>query len=438
MEIRTFAELRMPDQRTLLFGGMGLITDGQLRPEDAAKFQQRAIAAANLIPSVPDAVRQSLERLRELHAYGVLWYDAFTVVTDLRWVVLELALRERFVDFYTGSIPLVAPDGTEEHFTAANFHSIRQAFRKGGSHAKGWRLKLQTGSRLIAMPVTLRPLLRWARREGLLFGQRNRYLEESVFADMRNEFAHGGAFRVGMPNYSARAIHDLAEIINRLWGEDTPAGRLYPTAISRDVLVIAWSPAEGEHGRALTAMPTDQLALERQAEPGWQCVVVRAVQSDEKLFDFDARYELTSFPTELLWGPGDLDHARAWLSITAPSGDCVSHLDRVFALRLYEGHVSPPCRLEILLGTPAKDHPGKWHLVRADYPMDAFGHVRHLALGEQCRNNPDDPGCAVEEVATGSWSEVVDVVSQQFPQVKPTKPLNVRVPHRFLDNPGPG
>ena len=45
---------------------------------------------------------------------------------------------------------------------------------------------------------------------------------------MRNRFAHGTGHWVGMPNYSALAICDLAEIINRLWGKTTPAAVSIP------------------------------------------------------------------------------------------------------------------------------------------------------------------------------------------------------------------
>src|ERR1039457_2783411 len=116
MRLRTFAELTTADARTLTFGGMGLIMGGQLRPEDAAELQQRSIESADLIGVVPDATTQSFERLRNLHCYGVLCYDAFTVASDLRWIVLEQALRQRFIEFYEGAVTLVAKDGTEEAF----------------------------------------------------------------------------------------------------------------------------------------------------------------------------------------------------------------------------------------------------------------------------------------------------------------------------------
>jgi hypothetical protein len=68
---------------------MGLSTGGKISPEDAAEFQQRCIATADLVSVVPESTRQSFERLRTLHSYGVLCYDAFTVAGDLSWVVPE-------------------------------------------------------------------------------------------------------------------------------------------------------------------------------------------------------------------------------------------------------------------------------------------------------------------------------------------------------------
>ena len=97
MNIRTFAELTTPDERSLRFTPLGLATGGKLSSENAAEFQQRCIAAADLVPAVPEGVRSRFERLRTLHSYGVLFYDAFTLADDLTWVVLgsqkELRIR---------------------------------------------------------------------------------------------------------------------------------------------------------------------------------------------------------------------------------------------------------------------------------------------------------------------------------------------------------
>jgi hypothetical protein len=58
--------------------------------------------------------------------------------------------------------------------------------------------------------------------------------------------------------------------------------------------------------------------LTTYGEPGsWTFLAVRGVWQDN-LADFDARYELTTYPTDLLWGPGNQDDATEWLASAAP------------------------------------------------------------------------------------------------------------------------
>ncbi len=432
MDIRTFAELTTPDERSLRFTPLGLAPGG-LSPENAAEFQQRSIAAADLIPAVPEGTRRSFERLRTMHAYGVLCYDLFTTVADQTWVVLEQALRERFIEFYGGVIPLVRRDGAESTFSTSDFEAINKAFRQGGSHAKGgWQLRLRNQGTSMQLPQTLDPLLRWARREQLLHGQRNRRVEEDVLPKIRNRFAHGGSFRVDMPNQSARRIHDLAEIINRLWGAMTPGGRLYPSPLQREVLIIGWSPtwSTREEGSSLEIMHAEQLT--EQTEPDdWIYLVVRGVWND-RLWEFDARYELTMYPADLLWGPGTRMDTLAWLEATAPVGDEVDYLDRVFAVRRHDGKVDPPCRPDVLLGLPPEHRAGIWHVVRADIPDDCFAHVRHIEAGESCGTSGQrHAGCAVQEIAKGSWAVAAASVMNLFPGLQVAISSEGRVPRRW-------
>ncbi len=312
MRIRPFAELTTPDDQSLRFTSMGFATGGRLSPEDAAEFQQRSIASADLVPAVPEGTRSSFERLRTLHAYGVLCYDTFTVVDELRWIVLEQALRERLIEFYEQAIPLRDKNGRESVLPASTFEVVSEAFRPGGSHAKGWHLKLRSRQTRMPVPLTLQPLLRWARQEGLLHGQRNRRVEEELYGEIRNVFAHGGGFQIGMPNQSARGICDLAEVINRLWGVPTPGGRLYPAPLHREVLAIGWSPgwAQGNQGASVTVMHAKQLADHDEPDE-WTYLVVLGIWHDQQLWDFDAQYELTTYPADLLWGPGTRKAALA-------------------------------------------------------------------------------------------------------------------------------
>jgi hypothetical protein len=49
----------------------------------------------------------------------------------------------------------------------------------------------------------------------------------------------------------------------------------------------------------------DPCVLGDLAPAGYEtCVLVLSVRDDEQLWDFDADVEETSYPTDLLWGPG--------------------------------------------------------------------------------------------------------------------------------------
>jgi hypothetical protein len=148
MEIKSFEELTTPDERTLAFTPLGLSTMGLLKPEDAADFQQQVIAHCDLADDVTEGTRNSFERLRTLHSYGVLCYEAYTVSQDLAWLLLEQALRERFLEFHNHVVPLVsAKTGDQVPLPANDFSVVDDAFRRGGSHAKGkWTLLLTNGS----------------------------------------------------------------------------------------------------------------------------------------------------------------------------------------------------------------------------------------------------------------------------------------------------
>lgn len=408
MKILTFTELTTPNDQTLRFTSLGLSTAGKLSPEDAAEFQQQCIEKADLVKAVPDSTRQSFERLRTLHAYGVLCYDAFTVAGDLSWVVLEQALRERFVDFYGGAIPLVDRDGTGGVFDVPDFDAIAEAFGRGGSRSKGWRLKPHRGTGAMRMPTTLRPLLGWARHEGLLEGQRNRRVENELFHRMRNRFAHGSGYHLAMPPDSARTICDLAEIINRLWGETTPGGRLYPQPLVREIIVIGWSSGWTHHekGSALVEMRPDQLNDFEEDQGDWTYIVLRGVPSDRDIRNIDPECERTTYPADILWGPGPRRDASAWLQMTVPIGDEVTYFDRLFALRRDNGQVYMPCRLGVMRLLPKDRRGGIWHIVRADFPGDALAHVRHFD-GPSCRRTERFGGCAVEEIFEGPWQEAI-------------------------------
>jgi len=177
-------------------------------------------------------------------------------------------------------------------------------------------------------------------------------------------------------------------------------------------------------------MHAEQLAEQTELDD-WMYLVVLGVWND-RLREFDARYELTMYPADLLWGPGTRVDALAWLEATAPVGDEVDHLDRVFAVRRHDGTVYPPCRPDMLLGLPPEHRAGTWHVVRADLPEDCFAHVRHIEAGESCGTSGQHHArCAVDEIAHGPWAAAAARVMQLFPGLHAAIPSEARVPRRW-------
>ena len=112
MEFRSLEELREADEATLSFSPFGL--GGKLRSEDAAKFQQEVVSHPDLAPGVPPRVRDTFERLRITHAYGVLNYQLFTVAYDQAHLALEFVLRERFIEFHGDTAQFRGADGPHD------------------------------------------------------------------------------------------------------------------------------------------------------------------------------------------------------------------------------------------------------------------------------------------------------------------------------------
>ncbi len=179
---------------------MGLLTGATLYPEDAALFQQEVISRADLTPAVAEGTRNTFERRRALYAYGVMFYDVFTVVEDQAHLVLEQALRDRFIEFYAGTVPFEHASGAVHDVPAVRFDGLFDEIRQDGRlhRPQRWRLRLRWTGELIYFDGMLGSLLLWARGEGLLRGQHNRRLEP-VLKWFRNYAAHGPDYHLGPP-----------------------------------------------------------------------------------------------------------------------------------------------------------------------------------------------------------------------------------------------
>jgi hypothetical protein len=424
MQIKSLAELRAADERVLRFTGLGFSTAGHLRPEDAAEFQQRVIEQCDLVSNVPEGTTRSFERLREMHSYGVLCYELYTVVDDLCPLVLEQALGERFVEYHQGTVPLVDRSGREAVVNARNFYDVHEALNKGGQYSRGgWQLRLTRPPGAMVFRGTLVHLISWARAEGLLRGQRNRLLEP-VLVRMRNRVAHPTSYHLVMPVDSARSIRDLAEIVNHLWGSPTPGGRLYPAPVERGIGVIGWQPSTSQ-----ISIMSPQHLLSDQLTNDWQCVLVLAVEGDETLWDFDAQFETTLYPAELLWGPGRPHEAAAWLEHAAVQADHVEYMDRLVAVRAYSDGVDMPRRPNVFAALVGNEREGTWHLLKTDFPMTAWNHVREVIGASMHSMSPGAcPACALETIIVGSWEHVLDEFKRLDVRLSPERPPAVKVP----------
>jgi hypothetical protein len=107
---------------------------------------------------------------------------------------------------------------TDELLQARTFDDVRAA--------RGARLRGANGT-THRLPLSADALLSWARREQLLVGSRSKIVKGGLSL-RRNHAAHPVGHSISTPVDSARTLRDVAETINKLWGHDTPGGRLFP------------------------------------------------------------------------------------------------------------------------------------------------------------------------------------------------------------------
>ncbi len=398
MEIKTYQEIVAPDERSKLVAFIeARLPDGGFDMEIAARAVQEYVSRIDLHSDVPKVVADSFERVRKVYSYGLFEYEMFTVAQDQVILLLEQALRERFMALYDNEVTLVHHQSKEEErLKVTDFEVLRSRLNGREPKAKGpWRLKLRSGAYLResnGQPADFRgglaQLQKWARQEGLLHGQRTRTLDP-YFVEDRNMVAHP-SYRLVGPGEATRTIYDMAETINRLWGHLTPGGNLYPAPIQRTAMIVAWK----DEGRSLAMMRAEQLPYFMQ--PGdWTLIIVLGAEGDTTLMGFDSRYERTAFPSELLWGPGSKAEAEAWSAEHGVVSDECAVIDRRFAVQVVGGKTYLPRRPEVALGLPPERRAGTWHLLIADNYLDAFNKVRSDAT-------------AVEEIFVGDWDKMAE------------------------------
>jgi hypothetical protein len=380
------ADLQTPDEATLVFNPMGL--GGRMEPEDAARFQARAIADARLVGSVPVDIEENFERARQLHLYGVLQYEFFTVASDYALLVLEGALRVRFLSHYADGIPVVRK-GREEKLHAESFDAVRRAARS---------MRLRGTEEVRSLPLGAQALLGWARQERLLPGSETRRVDHAL-GELRNHAAHPEGRTVLAPPDSARMVRDVAEVINTLWGHRVPGGRLFPAPVARIPRVASIATdGSGAAEMGLHHVPD----LDRREQESEFAVFLAA--TDEKLtersgdswaFTHRQGVQRTVYPCEQLWMGTYPDLVVALeAGAFADRADTVEHLDRLFFIRVQGEHIDEPRDVGdlLILDEPCR---GRWHALVADSPFQAFLHVKNHTRTETEEDLGSCPDCFV-------------------------------------------
>jgi hypothetical protein len=408
MTIKSLAELAQPDERSLA----GLVFN--VDAEKASEYLQKQTSSLELAEQVPETTRNSFERLRAIYTYGILCYDLYTVAGDQARLILEQALRERFLPFYGGTVTFTDAKNKDHDLQADKFSDLFDALRKDGRLRRPhrWRLKLHSRKDAIYFDGMLDSLLRWARAEGLLGGQRDRIRDRSRLW-FRNYVAHP-TYHLQDAGHAIWAINDLAQIINRLWGADPGM------PVQREPMVIAWTDDTTVTGLAGYFQP-GRVPLTAPH------VVILADPEDPDLLDFDAQYETTARPCDYLWGPGTWEETAHWLEQHQPTSDHAQVLDRLFLLRYHGNRLYLPRTPGVTASLHEDQRTGTWYLLRADSPTDAFSHQRQ-ALADVPGHQPTGLcHCPVETITCGSWQEALDrcaalgadITPMQVPDARP-------------------
>jgi hypothetical protein len=427
MIYRTLEDLQRQDERTQRITPFGLGMTHMLTPEATVAYLQDVLAGTDLVEAVPESTRLSFERVRTTFIYGALDYDLFTVAEALARVVTEHALRDRFLAYYDGNIPFTNDRGAERVEQARSYEDVMNILNKPGiKPRKGrpieWRLKLPRSGEAIVFNGMLANLWTWARKEGLLPGHWARRLQPAQVA-LRNIVAHPSGYHVTCPVDAARVIRDVAEVINCLWGTRTPGGRLHPAPVRRVVLAVAWDADR------IAVSDVSSLASTGITADG-TCILVRAVPDDlGDLLQFDAPFETTRYPIDLLWGPGALADARAWYEAHQPVEDDIDPLDRPFLIQHRAGRLEPPRRPTIAAALADEDRDGIWYIVRADDPASAYNHVQQIIANDpECTGTGPCARCAAESVGNGTWQQAMALLSSAGIDIQPQHTADIRVP----------
>lgn len=392
-EPTSLADLSAVDDMTLHFWPGGL-AGALMQPKDSLRYLQESIAGAQLVDAVPDEVRNNFERVRKTFLYGLLEYDLFTVADDDARLILEGALRNRFVGYYEGRVTVLRAEA-KKVLRVSSFDDLYKRLRRDD-------LLVMRDGRSHDLSLGMSGLLAWARRERLLVGQRS-VGSDNAMGKLRNYVADPSGFHRHGPPDAARTLCRIAEYINKLWGADTPGGRIFPGPTER----VPWVAALSPKGAGFTTFSSVSQFREADSKLQDATFAVYLAAPEEELYDthgglsFCHRpgFQWTDLPCDLLWGPGSLSDLVGELDRFEGGAlnDRVQHLDRLFVIRVDGDTVDDPRSPADFDACDLTE--GSWHVIRADHPYDALRHVREHR-DKPARDLRDDrcSDCAVTEL----------------------------------------
>jgi hypothetical protein len=385
--LSVLAELREPDQRSMMW------SPGTAAPADVAAHDMRVMEQLEVPASVPEVIRKSYDQIRTIYRHGLLCYDLYTVAGDRARLLIEEALKERFIEFYDSGVLFTDAQGNTRTVMAATFDQVYWGIRNDDGRLQRWKIQLRSGRPGFQFTGGLASLLRWARAEGLLTGQGDR-MRDVIRKRSRDRAAHP-QYHLEMPDHAARAIADAAHVIRQLWG--APSG----TSVDRCPVLLSWTDTE-----VTRAVPGSFPRPARGENPS--SVILLADPDDPDLFDYDSRFESTSRPCDLLWGSGDPAEALQWLADHNPEPDQVETTDRLFLLQYHRDRLSLPRSPATAAALESGEREGTWYLIRADVPSYAFNHQRRLLAKEPGHADEGEcQSCPVETIASGTLHDLL-------------------------------
>lgn len=356
-----------------------------MKPAAAERMLAEEMAYLSMVPSVPGEVAEAWRRVQATYCNGLFHYASFTLAADQSFRVTEIALKRRFMEFYSCEIPLVQGSATTL-VKATSFDDVDKRIRAGSRSQSRPTELIDYGP----FNGSFSALMRWARHVGLLDGQSAR-IKEQWYLRSRNKQTHSDQLGLMMPPEASRQLQFVCEFVNRLWGHPTPDGRHYPAPVTRATFLYGRAiagPMESTTWHidgVLAGVPEATLK-----DAGWQYWVLRT-EPNEELRWWSLDFEGTAYPIDVLAGPGQRDDILNVIRTGGPwADDTVPFLDRTFFLRWTDGSLEPARNAGQFVHC-ADVKGDRWYAVVADHP----GLARHHVNGVISREHPATGPCPV-------------------------------------------